>query len=47
MNAHNYRRLMNSVLNLQELSEKSAQQLGAIIGTQNGKQLHEFLHREA
>ena len=47
MNAHNYRRLMNSVLNLQELCGKSKDELAAIIGKQNAQLLHEFLHREA
>lgn len=45
--AHNYRKLMNSVLNLQELSTRSREQLAAIIGAVNAKLLHDFLHREA
>ena len=45
--AHNYRRLMNSVLNLEELGAKSLDELAAIIGAQNGRLLHDFLHREA
>ena len=37
--------LMNSVLNLQQLSERSLQQLTDVIGAQNARQLHDFLHR--
>ena len=44
---HNYRKLMNSVLNLDELARKSRDELAAILGQMNGKLLHEFLHREA
>ena len=47
VHAHNYRKLMNSVANLRELSEKSAAALAPIIGAQNAKLLHEFLHRVA
>ena len=46
VHAHNYRKLMNSVLNLQELASRSQEQLAAIIGAQNGRMLHDFLHRE-
>lgn len=44
--AHNYRRLMNAVRNLQELASKSRTELTAIIGAQNARLLHDFLHRE-
>jgi DNA excision repair protein ERCC-4 len=44
---HNYRRLMNAVSNLQELATKSLDELSKIIGAQNGRLLHEALHREA
>ena len=47
VHAHNYRKLMNAVPNLQELARKSRDELGAIIGAQNGRLLHDFLHREA
>jgi len=47
VHANNCRKLMNSVTNLQELASKTCSELCAIIGAQNGKQLHEFLHREA
>jgi DNA excision repair protein ERCC-4 len=44
---HNYRKLMNSVLNLRELSERTTEQLAGVIGAANAKLLHGFLHREA
>lgn len=47
VHAHNYRKLMNSVPNLQELASRTQEQLVAIIGQQNGRMLHEFLHRES
>ena len=47
VHAHNYRKLMNSVPNLQELASRTQEQLAAIIGAQNGRLLHDFLHREA
>ena len=47
VHAHNCRKLMNAVLNLQELSTRSREQLSAVIGPVNGKLLHDFLHREA
>ena len=43
---HNYRKLMNSVTNLQELASCSQERLAGILGAQNGRLLHEFLHRE-
>jgi DNA excision repair protein ERCC-4 len=46
VHAHNYRKLMNSVPNLQELAGRTQEQLSAIIGAQNGRLLHAFLHRE-
>ncbi|KAL1523711.1 hypothetical protein AB1Y20_018641 [Prymnesium parvum] len=47
VHAHNYRKLMNKVLNLRELSALSVEQLAAIIGVQNAKLLHDFLNRNA
>ena len=47
VHAHNYRKLMNSVLNLRELSTRSVEELAPILGAQNAKQLHDFLHRNA
>ena len=44
--AHNYRRLMNAVRNLQELAAKTRDELAAVIGAQNARLLHDFLHRE-
>jgi hypothetical protein len=38
---------MNAVSNLQELATKSLDELSKIIGAQNGRLLHEALHREA
>ena len=45
VHVHNCRQLMNSVLNLRELATKSRDELASVIGAQNGKLLHEFLHR--
>ena len=42
---HNYRKLMNSVANLRELSEQSIERLTELIGVQNARLLHTFLHR--
>jgi len=47
VHVHNCRKLMNSVMNLQELAMKSHDELANIIGPQNGRLLFEFLHREA
>eukprot|EP00965_Chrysotila_dentata_P111333 3681086-Pleurochrysis_carterae.AAC.1 len=45
VHAHNYRKIMNSVTNLQELAGMSLQQLTEIMGAQNAQKLHEFLNR--
>mmetsp|Transcript_10120 Transcript_10120/g.23076 ORF Transcript_10120/g.23076 Transcript_10120/m.23076 type:complete len:157 (-) Transcript_10120:604-1074(-) len=47
VHAHNYRKLMNSVLNLSQLAAKSKEELTAIIGEVNARLLYEFLHRNA
>ncbi|KAL3892892.1 MAG: hypothetical protein SGPRY_014682, partial [Prymnesium sp.] len=47
VHAHNYRRLMNSVLNLRELSAKTIDELTPILGAHNAKLLHDFLHQTA
>ena len=46
VHAHNCRRLMNSVTNLQELATKSRDELSTVLGQQNGRMLYDFLHRE-
>ena len=43
--AHNCRKLMNAVSNLEELANKTCAELCSLIGKQNGEQLHMFLHR--
>lgn len=42
---HNVRRLMNAVPNLKELSRTPLDRLTQIIGAQNAKLLHTFLHQ--
>ena len=46
VHAHNYRKLINSVPNLRELSTKTKEELAPILGAQNAKLLHDFLHRK-
>ena len=46
VHAHNYRKLMNSVPNLQELASSSREHLAVVLGAQNARLLHDFLHRE-
>ena len=45
VHAHNYRKLMNSVPNLEALARKTRDELAALIGAQNARLLHDFLHR--
>lgn len=47
VHSHNYRRLMNAVTNLHELSTLSLARLAEIIGPQNARLLHTFLHQTA
>eukprot|EP00308_Calcidiscus_leptoporus_P015400 CAMPEP_0119396308 /NCGR_PEP_ID=MMETSP1334-20130426/136537_1 /TAXON_ID=127549 /ORGANISM="Calcidiscus leptoporus, Strain RCC1130" /LENGTH=59 /DNA_ID=CAMNT_0007419953 /DNA_START=8 /DNA_END=187 /DNA_ORIENTATION=+ len=45
VHAHNYRKLMNSVTNVKELSELSVEALTELIGGQNAQKLHAFFHK--
>lgn len=42
---HNFRKIVNRVKNLAELSQLTLQDLEPLIGTANAKQLHTFLHK--
>eukprot|EP00466_Bigelowiella_natans_P010550 jgi/Bigna1/73579/fgenesh1_pg.25_\ len=43
---HNYRRIVNNVGNLQELSRLTQQELSDLIGQSGGRKLYEFMHEE-
>jgi len=47
VHAHNYRRLMNAVTNMHELSQLSLGRLAELLGEQNARRLHTFLHQSA